>query len=250
MLYFNSTKGDIMSKKVQKKKKKKYFIYLSKVYKLTTVTLLVCILVLGLFYKNVNGQNKCEEVKIVKKEIVNPNIVFLGDSITDFYDLNKYYPDIKKVNSGISGNRTQDILSNMNDRVYRYNPSKVVLLIGINNILHETNSDHIIEDIEKITNQIKENLPNCEIYIQSIYPINEDCEKNFGIISDYKSLNNKIIEDNKKIKDLCNKKGYTYIDMFFMLENNKFFDKVYTDDGLHPNENGYKTITNVLKKYL
>ena len=28
------------------------------------------------------------------------------------------------------------------------------------------------------------------------------------------------------------------------------FDSIYTDDGLHPNDEGYETITKKLKKYI
>ena len=52
------------------------------------------------------------------------NYLFLGDSITDFYDLDEYYKDLPVVNSGVSGNTTADILNDMKNRVYNYNPSK------------------------------------------------------------------------------------------------------------------------------
>ena len=39
----------------------------------------------------------------------------------------------------------------MYNRVYRYNPSKVIILIGINNFLYEDSS---VEDIEKDIKEI------------------------------------------------------------------------------------------------
>ena len=237
----------------KKFRKKSYFIYLSNVYKLTTVTLLVCIIVLGLLYVNVSGQKKCEEVKVVKKEIVNPNVVFFGDSITDYYDLDKYFPDLKKVNSGISGNRTWDLKNDMYNRVYRYNPSKVILLIGINNYLYEnTPVDDVVNDIKEMTEQIHKNLPNCKIAIQSIYPVNDDWRiYRHNEVPSVDILKDKIIDSNNKIKEYAEKNKYTYIDMFELLKDDKNeFNRDYTNDGLHPNEKGYEKITEVLKKYL
>ena len=49
-------------------------------------------------------------------EKVPDNYLFLGDSITDFYDLDKYYKDLPVVNSGISGNTIDDILKDMKKR--------------------------------------------------------------------------------------------------------------------------------------
>ncbi len=231
--------------------KKNHYIFMTKVYKFFSIALLVSILFLGVLYKSVNGQNKCEEVKNTKIEILNPNVVFLGDSITDYYDLDKYYPKLKKVNSGISGNKIIDIKNDMYNRVYRYNPSKVVLLIGINDILHNKETDYLLEDIKIITSNIKKNFPNCEIYIESIYPINEVCENKYSIVFDTKRTNEIVVEYNNEIKKICNKKSYTYIDMFKELsDESNMFSREYTDDGLHPNENGYNKITEVLKEYL
>ena len=112
---------------------------------------------------------------VVKKEIMNPNIVMLGDSITNYYDLDKYYGNDKlMVNSGINGNKANDILNDMKNRVYVYNPSKVFLLIGINNFLHEDiTPEEMVDQIDKIVTEINDKLPNTKIYIESIYPIND-----------------------------------------------------------------------------
>ena len=238
---------------MEKRKKKSHFIFISKVYRLTTIALLVSILVLGVLYKNVSGQNKCVETKVVKKEIINPNVVFFGDSITDYYNLDKYYPNLKKVNSGISGNRTWDLKKDMYNRVYRYNPSKVILLIGINNFLYENSSaEFVMKDIEEIINEMHKNLPNCEILVQSIYPINDEWKLHHrNDVPTDDILINKIIETNMKIKNYCEKNNYKFIDMFEILsDDNCRFNEEYTDDGLHPNEKGYEVITKELKKYI
>ncbi|MBO6195693.1 MAG: hypothetical protein J6O56_05090 [Bacilli bacterium] len=212
-------------------------------YRLITIVLIIALLLSLVMYKNK------KVITVVNKKVVNPNYVFLGDSITDYYDLDKYYPNVKKVNSGIGGNRTRDILNDMENRVYKYNPSKVFLLIGINDILHTEESDYIVDDIKEITNRIHKKLPNCEIYIESIYPINEDCEKKHSIVSDYKSLNGKIVEDNESIEEFCKEKDYTFINVYDSLIDEGLNEK-YSDDGLHLNDKGYSVVTKVLKKYM
>lgn len=234
-------------------KKKKYYILMSNVYKCFTIALLVSILFLGIMYINVKGEKKCVKTTKVVNKIVNENVVFFGDSITDYYDLDKYFPDLKKVNSGINGNKTWDLKNDMYNRLYRYNPSKVVLLIGINNFLSSGDSiENVVNDIKAITKEAHENLPNTEIIVQSIYPINTDWSTKYRKEETYVyETTNKIIESNKQLKDYCKEEGFTYIDMFSKLsdENNEF-SREYTEDGLHPNENGYNKITEVLKKYL
>ena len=70
------------------------------------------------------NHNKVKTV-VKKEKYVPENIVFLGDSITEYYDLDKFFPNNKIVNSGVGGNLSHNILDDMYNRVYKYNPSKV-----------------------------------------------------------------------------------------------------------------------------
>ncbi|MBO5530352.1 MAG: hypothetical protein J5970_03045 [Bacilli bacterium] len=239
--------------KEKKFKKKSHYIFLNKLYQLFIVILLFVIAIMCSNFFLVKGEKKCEPVKVVKQEVVNENVVFFGDSITDYYDLDKYFPDLKKVNSGISGNRTWDLKNDMYNRLYRYNPSEVVLLIGINNYLFDEDSiDTVMNDIKEIVENIHKELPYTKIIVQSLYPINDDWRiKKHPEVPTANILTEKILESNKQLKEYCKEKKYTYVDMFKELSNtNNEFSREYTDDGLHPNENGYKKITEVLKKYL
>ena len=174
------------------------------------------------------------------------NYLFLGDSITDFYDLDKYYDNFPVVNSGVSGNTTDDILNDMKNRVYSYNPSKVFLLIGTNDLIYDKSIDDIVSNIKKIIEEIKENKPQVEIYLESIYPVNKKINKDMVA-----ARNNKDIKKiNKKLNEYCENGNCTYIDIYNILIDGENFSQEYTDDGLHPNDKGYEVITRELKKYL
>lgn len=175
------------------------------------------------------------------------NYLFLGDSITDYYDLDKYYEGLPVVNSGISGNTTNDILNDMKARVYNYNPSKVFLLIGTNDLVHDISVDDIVSNIEKIISNIKDNRPQAEIYVESVYPVNDNLDEEMVDVRN----NNDIKDINKKIKKYCDDNDYIYINIYDkLLDEDGNFSEKYTDDGLHPNENGYEIITKEIKKYL
>ena len=214
----------------------------------------VCITLVGLliFCLKVNADNK--KPVIIKQEILNPNIVMLGDSITDFYDLDKYYGDDELiVNSGINGNKTEDIISNIRGRVYAYNPSKIFLLIGVNDILYENASpDQVLSNIDEIVNEIKEKLPNATIYIESIYPVNNIWkDEHDNRVKDEKEVNGIIIMTNDLIKEYCNENKIKFVDIYpHLLDDNGVLNHDYTNDGLHPNDKGYKVITKILKKYM
>ena len=178
--------------------------------------------------------------------IIPENIVFLGDSITDFYDLDKYYPDNSVVNSGISGDVSEDILNDMYNRVYKYNPSKVFLLIGTNQLMKDDN-DKIISDVKKIIESIHDNRPITKIYVESIYPVNKDLDKNMVKNRE----NNRIVEINNKIEEIVKDKEYIeYINIYDSLLKDGVLNEEYSEDGLHLNDKGYEIVTNILKKYI
>ena len=170
------------------------------------------------------------------------NIIFFGDSITAGYDLNKYYSNKHIVNKGISGNKTEDLLNRIETDVFQYNPSKVIVLIGINDLTHGVDSDDILLNIESIINEIQLNRPKTKIYIESIYPV--------GV--NRKDVDNKAIKDlNIKIKKLCKLSDVIYINVFdHLIDKEGNLKKTYTRDDLHLTNLGYLKVTSVLSEYV
>lgn len=231
--------------KEKKQQKKKNF---TKIF----FTLCLFILLIGAIVISIYALTRPDKVKIVTKEKevvkIDDNYLFLGDSITEFYDLDEYYGDLPVVNSGISGNSTEDILGDMEKRVYQYNPSKVFLLIGTNDIHYGTSLEEIVSNIEEIVSEIRKNRPYAEVYVESIYPVNQDMD------GAEDRTNKEIMEINKKIEKYCKDKKITYIDMFSLLKDPDS-DEVklkedYTKDGLHLSDKGYDVVTREIKKYL
>lgn len=173
------------------------------------------------------------------------NYLFLGDSITHRYNIDKYFPDIPIVNSGVEGDTTLGILNDIENRVYIYNPTKIFLLIGTNQVESQT-AEEIFNGIRDIVEEIKENREFADIYIESIYPVNS----NISGPARWKD-NKKIIEINKMIKDYSLENHVFYIDVYSsLLDEDDNLDVRYTIDGLHLNDKGYEVVTEVLKKYL
>ncbi len=220
--------------------------------KLFILILLISLVVnFNLFTKSTYLESSITELKedygkeIVYLENDYTNYLFLGDSITDYYDLDKYYEGLPVVNSGISGNTTEDILDDMQTRVYNYNPSKVFLLIGTNDLQKGKDIDEIVNNIKKIVNNIEDNRSGAQIYIESIYPVNEE---KAGAESRKNEDINKI---NKKLEDYCRENNITYINTHDILaDEDGTLQKEYSKDGLHLTEKGYEVITKEIKKYL
>lgn len=213
---------------------------------LPTIILLLIIFVLSSFiiYHFTTYNHKIKEKIVIKEKVVktvDDNYVFLGDSITEKYDLNKYFKKRNKniINSGNSGNLTKDILNNMKKRVYNYNPSVVFLLIGVNDVNKDVDPNEIIDNIKKIVMNIKENRSLATIYVESIYPTGN------------KERNDIITKVNNEVEKFCKKEKITYIDIYKdLINDDKVIDGKYTKDGLHLNEEGYNLVTKKIEKYI
>lgn len=195
-----------------------------------------------------------KSTKIINKKVVEKldlqkeNYVFLGDSITDFYDLERYYTGLPVVNSGVSGNQYHDLLDNLQDRVFKYNPTKVFILIGTNDIAFTDITDEELSDrIVEICDKIHEKRKYTEIYIESIYPVNKYVDRS----AMYARSNKRIKNINKLVQEKIKNTEYKYIDMYSILKNAEGNLNVrYTYDGLHISHEGYKIITKEIKKII
>ncbi|MDD5888935.1 MAG: GDSL-type esterase/lipase family protein [bacterium] len=230
----------------------------SKISGVIIAILVVICFILGLFilYHFITFDHSKEKVVVktqVKEEkIVDDNYLFLGDSITEFYDLDKYYEGLPVVNSGVSGYTTSNILENMEKMVYQYNPSKVFLLIGTNDLEILVDNDKIVDNIEEIIKKIKENRPYAKLYIESIYPINNsDNEKISLNVVNGNRKNADIIAINEKLKQMASTYDATYIDLYNeLVDEDGLLRLEYTVDGLHLSDEGYMKVSDVLINYI
>lgn len=218
----------------------KYFLLI-----ILVMLIIIIILTISIFTKNSNFSNPYE-VKVKDYD----NFLFLGDSITDFYPLDEYYDNLPVVNSGISGNRTTDILNDMIKRVYQYNPTKIFILIGTNDL--DSNDSDIVDrtykNIKKIITKIKNNRSRAKIYLESVYPVNKDVDSNAVNNRD----NKKIKRLNKKIENYClSTNNCNYINLYNdLVDANGNLNSKYTTDGLHLNSLGYVVVTRELLPFL
>jgi len=152
-------------------------------------------------------------------------------------------------NRGIGGDTTDGVLGRLKVSLFDIKPSKVVLMIGTNDIDGGRNNDEILSNYRQILQQISINLPDAEVFCISIIPQNKKFEQSSGL--DVDANNIKIQQVNQQIAFLADQFGYCYVDIYSDLidENNLLFENC-SDDGLHLNHNGYLIWTAKLKPYL
>ena len=157
------------------------------------------------------------------------DVAFLGDSLTDGYDLKKHYPDFLVVNRGIGGDTTFGLEERIDVSLYDLKPKIAVMLIGANNM------DTMFENYEELLKGFKENVPNTKIVLLSLTSMSGE----WGRKNQLASYNN------VKIKLLAEEYGFEYIDLYsalFNIEAGEIYDE-YTTDGGHLTELGYEVLT-------
>ncbi|VYT69868.1 lipolytic protein G-D-S-L family [Clostridium tertium] len=188
------------------------------------------------------------------KYSISDGIVFLGDSIVEAYDINKYIPEISnKYNCGIPGFTSETLLWICDEAVIKYKPLLVYISIGTND-LGNTNMRSprkIALNIDKLIRLIKGNIENVKILIVSTTP----CDENRQGPKVGKNLrtNFNISIVNKEIKKISDRyENVNFIDIF-----NEFIDnesgnikEIYTTDGLHLTSKGYEKLTDIIKPVL
>ena len=178
-------------------------------------------------------------------------IVFVGDSITDLYFLDSSYADLDlaSYNRGIGGDTTQGVIDRLDVSIFDISPSKIVLMIGTNDVNGNVDNEKILSNYRIIFDKIKKNQPTVDMYVMSIIPQNEDIREVAEI--DVTKNNQTIKYLNSEIKKLCNEYGYNFLEIYdLLLDNEGYLNREYSDDGLHLNANGFKIWTEILKPYL
>ena len=173
-----------------------------------------------------------------KEPVVTGRIIFLGNSITEIGDWKKLLNDSTVLNRGIGGDITFGVLKRLDDVIVRQ-PSKLFLMIGINDIGKDIPDAVIADNIRKIIVRVQEGSPSTKIYVESILPVNPEMS-NFPQHYDKQEH---ILSTNKLIERVAADTHSTYVNIHdqFTDEQGRLEAK-YSWEGLHlnPAAGGYE----------
>lgn len=171
---------------------------------------------------------------------VNPRVVFLGDSITDFWRLNEYYGERDFVNRGISGQISGEMLGRMLADVVNLHPQAVLILAGTNDIARGVPLATIESNLTMIADLA--DYYRIKVILASVLPVSDyhkDVNPNYEMTKQRPPA--PIQSLNGWMKNLCSNRGYAWVDYFSaMVDAAGMLKADLADDGLHPNSKGYR----------
>ena len=175
-------------------------------------------------------------------------VVFLGDSITDYWKLPDYFPGKPYINRGVDGQTTPEMLVRFRQDVIDLHPKVLVVLAGTNDIAGVTGPTRN-EDIEANYASMAElaRAHHIQVVFSSVLPVNNythDAEESFAL-----RPRERILALNKWLKDYCATNRFVYLDYFSALVDEQgMLKRNLADDGLHPTDTGYKIMAPLAEK--
>ncbi len=170
-------------------------------------------------------------------------VVFFGDSITDIWHLDEYFPGKPYVNRGIGGQTTPQMLIRFRQDVIEIHPKAVVILAGTNDIAGNTGPMRL-EDIQANYTSMAElaRVNNIRVVFSSVLPVHNYTPQSQILFAQRSPQ--KILVLNRWLKDyVAAHSDCFYLDYFgAMVDNKGYMKRDFADDGLHPNAAGYKVM--------
>ncbi|OGW50114.1 MAG: hypothetical protein A2078_00285 [Nitrospirae bacterium GWC2_57_9] len=167
-------------------------------------------------------------------------LVFIGDSLTEWLDWQRRFPDHQVTNLGISGETVEGLL-NRRERIRSMitRPDVIFLMTGINNIANE--QYEILPSYREIVRNLTTWYKKTTLVIQSILPV------------DLTWIDNNIIRGtNRKLEQLAREYNSEYLDIYRLFIGPEGNPKsgYLQDDGVHLSSKGYKVWADEVELFL
>ena len=196
-------------------------------------------------FANLN-KYKTQNASLPLPTVNEKRIVFMGDSITEFWSVidPEYFSGKPYINRGISGQTTPQMLIRFRADVIALQPTAVLILAGINDIAGNTGPSSIEMIRDNIFSMVElANANHIKVLLCSVLPAYDFTWK----------PNQKPIEKIKKLNEIL--KNYAaannivYVDYYSaMVDERLGLNIEYSNDGVHPNKKGYQIMQPIIER--
>ena len=195
-------------------------------YSLSIHRLLLCVLCL-FFLSSCNHEDDIE-------------LVFIGDSNIERWDLTRFFPTFITENFGKSNSG----IAHIEEYAGKFEGKRVVVLTGTNDHLDYEES---LTDLDNYINRYVSavnSLNAAKIYVFSALPVGKEHGE------DYLSINSDIYDLNNCLRKQARIHGWTYLDVYSILLQDDGLNPSYSLDAMHPNDICYEILTNQIIRNL
>lgn len=168
------------------------------------------------------------------------NVVLVGDSLTEGFEVAKFFPGRRIINRGIGadviGNALpaddkRGILKRLDESFFDVAATDAFLLIGINDLGDNHPPETVAAGYREILDRVKKHSPALRVHVQSLLPTRGNFAKH----------NANVLDVNQRLQKLAQEFGYDYLDLHALMKDDQGeLKQDLTADGLHINADGYK----------
>jgi lysophospholipase L1-like esterase len=173
-------------------------------------------------------------------------VVFLGDEVTEMWGRGeeRFFPGKPYLNRGIAGQTTPQMLVRFHQDVVSLKPKVVVIQGGSNDLAGNSGPATEMTIGENLTSMMTIAKANgIRVVLASVTPVCDCFTKQTGL-----RPQGKIIGLNGWIRDFAAATKSVYLDYYRPLADGRDFKKDLTQDGLLPNEAGYRVMAPLAEK--
>jgi len=172
--------------------------------------------------------------------------VFVGDSITQMFNLPRFFRKQRVVNRGIGGDtmggiRHLGILDRLADTIYNLKPKRIILMIGANDLVWSKGTcfETKLEQYELLVRTLRQDLPDTELWSVSVLPVRNE----------YASKNGDIQQFNEYGARVAAQHGARWLDVYaeFLNEEGQL-SEAFSDGNIHLSTPGYRHLSAIYKR--
>lgn len=189
------------------------------------------------------GRYHADDARLMAAPADPHRVVFLGDSITDGWKLEQFFPGKPYVNRGISGQTTPQMLVRMFPDVIDLKPAALIILAGTNDIARNTGPETatMIEENFQAMAELAQ-AHGIKVIFCLLTPVSDYTEN--------KQTEHRppadILKLNAWLRDYAAAHQIGVADYYSaMVDDKGMLRDGYSDDGLHPNARGYALLVPV-----
>jgi lysophospholipase L1-like esterase len=166
-------------------------------------------------------------------------LLFIGDSLIEFFNWQARFPDCKVLNFGQAGETAEGLAARLPAIIKRHeSPDLTMIMTGTNNIAMEDYG--FLFTYEKIIKQLQDAYPGATIIMVSLLPI------------ELFWLGDAIPRVNKRLREISANLDVHYLDLYplFLGRNAKQNPALFEPDNVHLSPAGYEVWANTLEEFL
>ena len=172
--------------------------------------------------------NRQELFEVLPKD--SNSIIFLGNSLTQNFELAELLHNMNVKNRGINSDRISGVLNRLNDLGGDISKDSVVISYF-----------HLLDTLQKECKTTK-------IYVQSLFPVENDRKANPTFCNP--KVNANILEVNKALLKYATQHHITFVDTYSKFESGGQLNPKYSIDGVHLTGEGYLLWAKILRPYV